>query len=194
MGMGKHTHAHGNQKADGWTNFAAVGEAVTSFAADSYWFATACDMIAALDPDAFGVSYIGMGIGFGLACLSSLGAAYCHRALNHTHQQPKTDPELATLTPRPAAATDDHEKRLTVAQKAALVGDFISHTTDIASPLTFVISLAGGTAFPRWAKGVVYGASSLFGGLCSVAGVRTCKNALQDHNQTHTHGGMTVSS
>lgn len=194
MGMGKHTHAHGHQKADGWTNLAAAGEAITSFAADSYWMATLFDIIAANEADALGMSYVGMGIGFGLACLSSLGAAYCHRALNHTHQQPTTDPELATLTPRPATAIDDHEKHLTLAQKAALVGDFISHTTDIASPLTFVISLAGGNAFPRWAKGVVYGASSLFGGFCSVAGVRTCKNTLEDHNKTHRHGGITVSS
>lgn len=164
-------HNHG--KSDGWTNFSAIGEAVSSFVSDAYWLSTCFDIVSGFGENAIGLSYYAIGFGAFIALLSAGGAAYCHRNLNTVHQH-KHDDESLPLNHKDHSA----EQELTVLQKIALVGDFISHTGDIAGPLTFVASLATHGKAPRWGKGLAQLGATLFGGFSSVANVRTCANAM----------------
>ncbi len=71
---------------------------------------------------------------------------------------------------------------LTWKQWFALMGDAVSHTSDIAGPLTFIVELATGSSLSRWAKGIAYCGATLFGAVSTAANVRTCKNAMLKQN------------
>jgi hypothetical protein len=67
-------------------------------------------------------------------------------------------------------------------QKAALIGDFISHTGDVAGPLNFTYDLATNKESPFWAKMLVKCGATLFAANGSVANVRTCYESMKDIN------------
>jgi hypothetical protein len=183
-------HSHKHKQADLWTNVASLGEMTASFISDAYWLGNCLDIAIGLEAKTLGLSHYGLGLGIALAIISAGGAAYSHRALNTHHQNPKATSsatrgkqllgsvrsvdhvdEEAPLNPKEHA-------HLTWLEKFALVGDFISHTGDIAGPITFVVNLASHQALPRWGKIVTQCAASFFGGFASVANVRTCKDAM----------------
>jgi hypothetical protein len=75
---------------------------------------------------------------------------------------------------------------LTWLQIAALAGDWVSHTGDIAGPIVMlaeIASLASKQQLPLWGKFLVQGSVTLFGAVSSVANVRTCKNSMLELNQ-----------
>ena len=82
---------------------------------------------------------------------------------------------------------DDQHAHLTMMQKAALVGDFISHVGDIAGPITFVAEIAAKDRMPAWGTALVQCSATLFGAAASVAGVRTCKNNMLLLNRQNEH-------
>ena len=72
---------------------------------------------------------------------------------------------------------------LTRYQKLALVGDFISHAGEVAGPLIFVYELATAeTSEAPFQKALVLCAATLYGGVSSVAGTRSCMNTMIEHN------------
>lgn len=72
---------------------------------------------------------------------------------------------------------------LTVGQKAALVADFISHTGDIAGPITFISKLALKEIVPPIGKVLIECGATLFAGFASVANVRSCANSMRKINK-----------
>lgn len=195
--MHHHCHAHGHKHADKWTNTATFGEATASFISDSYWLATLFDIASNFEPDIVGLSFYGVGFGATLALLSAAGAAYSHRTLNTLHQPERSDeistvenstaeyvsmPDMSLQTKSPVESSEHKHSHLTLFQKLALAGDFISHAGDIAGPLTFVINLATGNNLSRLGKGLLHCSATLFGGVASIANVRTCKNAMLEQN------------
>lgn len=72
---------------------------------------------------------------------------------------------------------------LTALQKAALLGDYISHTGDIAGPIVFVSDIVGGKKMPVWGGILVQCSATLFGGITSIANVRTCRNSMLELNR-----------
>lgn len=183
-----HSHDHGQNHADNWTNIAAAGEMVASFLSDSYWLGGLLDLATGLPEEALGLSYWGIGVGTVAALLSAGGAAYAHWMLNTVHQAADhtvSDEEL----PVAAAAKDENSNplvpkvQLTGKQKLALTGDYISHVGDIAGPITFVANLATKNGLPRWGKALIQCGATLYGGLASVANVRTCRDAMLKANK-----------
>lgn len=177
MGKCKHGHNHDHQTADKWTTIAAIGSGVTDFISTAYWLGTFLDISTGLEENAFGLSFYAMGFGVLMASMTALGSTYSHSVLNTNHQNNHKD-------------ESDHLNRhsmppLTFWQKAALVGDFISHTGEVAGPITFVGDLVTKNTLPRWGKAIIQVGATLFGGISSVAEVRTCKNAMIERNQ-HT--------
>lgn len=186
-----HSHAHDHKYADKWTNIATAGEATASFISDAYWLATLFDIVSNAGPETLGLSFYGVGFGAIFAVLSASGAAYSHRTLN-THHQPKQSakdsvaeyisiPGISIQTADSEGSEHKHA-HLTLSQKLALVGDFISHAGDIAGPLTFVINLATNNNLSRMGKGLMQCGATLFGGIASIANVRTCREAMLAQN------------
>ena len=200
--MPKCNHHHNHQNADILTNTAAVIEAATSFISDLYWLATFFDTASGFEINMFGLSFYGLGFGTIIALLSASGAAYSHRTLNTHHQQSHVDKkntvqkdieatpcrqdiELETCNKLSPLIVEHEHLHLTKLQKLSLVGDFISHTGDVAGPIMFVVNLATYNQLPQWGKLVAQCSASLFGGIASVANVRTCKNAMEIMNNAH---------
>ncbi len=192
-------HAHDYKHADKWTNTATVGEATASFISDAYWLATLFDIVSNFEPDSLGLSFYGVGFGAILALLSAGGAAYSHRTLNTLHQPERSDeisivenstaeyvpmPDMSIQTKNNMEHSENKHAHLTLLQKLALAGDFISHAGDIAGPLTFVINLATNNNLSRFGKGLVQCGATLFGGIASIANVRTCKGAMLELNMS----------
>lgn len=155
---------------------------------------------------ALGLSYYGLSFGVTLALLSAGGASYSHMALNTLHQEAvSTLPSAGEFCCQDSLSTmeycgqssyppissqevqkqplleDNLNKNIGLAwyQNLALVGDYISHVGDVAGPLIFVSELATRNQdSPQWQKITVQCAATLFGGVSSVAGVRTCRNSM----------------
>lgn len=70
-------------------------------------------------------------------------------------------------------------KKLTIGQRASLVGDRYCHMVEIAAPICFVADIASGNSLSRVASGLVYGGSALFGAVVSEAAVRTCRHNME---------------
>ncbi len=94
------------------------------------------------------------------------------------------------------AAGQKSSASLSWVQWLALAGDGISHTGDMAGPITFVVNLAtANSPLPPLGKGLVQLGATVFGGLSSVANVRACKNALIESmavkavDLSHEHSG-----
>ncbi len=183
-----HHHTTEKEKPDFWTNFAAIGEYASSFISDGYWLAELFDIATGLSEDALGLSYYGITFGALMALLSAYGAAYSHRSLNtllqkqeeKTHHGSECIPlvDKSTLKKETDIETGQAHTHLSFMQKLALAGDFLSHAGDRAGPITFVVNLATGNQLSRGYKALVQSATTLFGGLASVASVRSCKNAM----------------
>jgi hypothetical protein len=77
------------------------------------------------------------------------------------------------------------QAKLSAPQKAALVGDGISHTGENAGPAMFVFNLATrNVLLPKWVPHAVTIASTVFVGIFgSWANVRTCRENLYEYNQ-----------
>lgn len=190
-----HHHDHDHDKpADKWTNIAAVGEASASLISDGYWFASLFDIASGLKVDFIGLSYWGFGVGIAMGLLTAGGAMYCHRALNTYHQQTEEhgdDYAREHLTSTAQGINDQVQvpthfnmnSKLTWFQVAALICDGASHAGDIVGPMTFVVNLATANSLPRWEKGLVQVVSTVFGGVCSVASVRSCRDSIIKSNQ-----------
>lgn len=190
-----HNHNHGESHADVWTTVATIGEGTASFLSDAYWVATSIDLVASLEGTILGVSPWGLGFGIAVAIVTAGGAAYSHYALNVNFQEKDHDHEEADHHRRvisvdqlgddeePLLERDEpDEAPLTLLQKAALTGDFISHTGDIAGPITFVFDLATHNNAPTWGKALAQCGATLFGAFSSVANVRTCGKSMKELN------------
>jgi len=192
-----HSHRH-THHADIWTNLAAAGELVTSLISDAYWLASVFDVVSGFKEDAIGVSYYALTFGAVAASLSAAGSSYCHRILNVTHQSKAvesndaSDNEVqhqgASLQNERALISEDtplvpNEVPISNVQKLALLGDFISHTSNVAGPVTFVVNLASDGAMSRVGQAFAQVIACAFGVVFSVANWRSCKNAVDDANQ-----------
>lgn len=206
--MSNCNHDHSHQKADKWTNIATLGEATASFISDAYWLGSIFDVASGFTPEYMGLSTHALGFGATLALLSAGGAAYSHRVLNKHHQPDSADGEDKTIDqcekgqhslitssinaqPQQQLVTSTHTQtkhsHLAWWQLLALCGDFISHTGDIAGPLTFVITLATSNSLARWKKGLAQCGTTLFGAVSTAANVRTCKDAMTKSAHRHSH-------
>lgn len=192
-------HSHGH-KADAWTKLGAAGEGAASFISDAYWIGGLIDLAAQLDDVGIGLSWYGLGFGCGLSLLLTAGSVYSHTIVNINHQDAnhsgECKPHQSDKSTKSNSADDEKDiqqklianesetqPNLTWTQKAALTSDFISHTGDIAGPLTFIANIASRNSLPIWGKALVQCGATLFGSLSSVAGVRTCKNSMLKRNK-----------
>lgn len=204
-------HAHHQQTtADIWTKLAAAGEGTASLISDAYWIGGLIDLAAQLDDDGYGLSWYGMGFGTALALVTAAGSAYSHTMLNLNHQREEITHDHICKTDQQITETDhlitndedeehshdqdeehhhdhdhshDHDGKLTWLQYAALAGDYISHIGDIAGPITFIADIAAKDRLPLWGKALVQCGATLFGGISSVANVRSCKNSIEELNK-----------
>jgi hypothetical protein len=206
MAQCRHNHTP-IKKADGWTKVAMVGEAAASFVSDGYWMGGIIDLAFSLEDDGLGLSWWGIGFGAGLSLVIAAGTAYSHTMLNIHHQDDEhapqeTSPLINDCNDHQHEHThsdsghehnhdDDHhahqpaesDGRLRFLQKLALAGDFVSHTGDIAGPLTFVSKMIAKDRLPIWGTVLVECGATLFGGVSSVANVRTCAKSMRVRNQ-----------
>jgi len=193
-------HYHDPQRPDMWTNIAAGGEATASFISDAYWLATSFDVMFGCIIKAFGLSFYGLSFGVVMALLSAGGAAYSHRTLNTHHQtrqsseepvdsedrevqDPLNQMENNSLISDEQPDSSHEHPHLTAIQKLALIGDAISHTGDIAGPVTFVFNLAINNVLSRFGRALLLCGASLFGAISAVANVRTCRDAMVTTNR-----------
>lgn len=185
MSKCKHAHHNHGSTADIWTKFSAIGEGTASLISDAYWLGGLFDLATQLDDDGFGLSWYGMGFGTAIALITSVGTAYSHSVLNLNHQPDNCASVTRENSIQESQASDSllNHPRLSALQKAALIGDFISHTGDIAGPITFVINLGAKETLPIWAKALVECGATLFGGLSSIANVRTCRHNMLKLNE-----------
>lgn len=175
-------HAHSSSTADIWTKFSAGGEYIASFISDTYWMASLVDLIAGLSEASLGASWTGLIIGASTALLSAAGAAYSHAILNKNHQHADNQHDC-NYQSIPEKLEHHH---LTWKQKAALLGDWVSHTGDLAGPITFVTNLATNNRLSRGAKLAVQGTATLFGATATYANVRTCAQNMRQLNHGTT--------
>jgi hypothetical protein len=119
---------------------------------------------------------------------------------NHQHGQDhhhnealpaeQTDPASAITTGYVALHEAKEEKHspveasyLSFKDKIMLVGDAITHVGDAAGTVTAIVDAVTKNALPRWGKGVLQCGATLFGSFYTAADVRSCKNAIIDHNK-----------
>lgn len=204
MAQCRHNHTPLKQ-ADKWTKFAMIGEGVASFISDGYWMGGTIDLAFSLKDDGLGLSWYGLGFGAGLSLATAIGTAYAHTMLNLNHQEEEETPDETTGLINQSDGHHHHHdhahaehhhdahahpaanSRLRPLQKLALVGDFISHTGDIAGPITFVAKIAAQERLPVWGTALIQCSATLFGGLASVANVRTCAKSMRDRNRHANH-------
>lgn len=191
--MGRCNHVHQQTTADVWTKLATAGEATASFISDAYWLGGLIDLAAQLDDAGYGLSWYGMGFGAAIALLTAAGSAYSHTALNLNHQHHPAEHAEEDREREPLLKSSQHERQhqaanITIPQKIALAGDFISHVGDIAGPITFVADIIAKDRLPLWGKALIQCGATLFGGVASVANVRSCRNSMYELNaQQHEH-------
>lgn len=189
----RHTHHEHSTTADIWTKMAAVGEGTASLISDAYWIGGLIDLAAQLDDDGYGLSWYGMGFGTALALVTAVGSAYSHSMLNINHQAQAASPiheahegDTEQLINTPADFNHHQPAKLSWPQRAALLGDYISHTGDMAGPITFIANIAAKDRLPIWGKAIIQCGATLFGGVSSLANVRTCKNSMLELNEKHS--------
>jgi hypothetical protein len=183
-----------------------------SLASNTYWFADMFDLASGMEGE-YGASYYGYGFGLFMAILTAPGASYCHAIMNLQHQKPAEDHEHAhnhdehnhhhealPVTPTHSAnaiptgyvaLTETKEEKqshaepsyLSFRDKVMLVGDAITHVGDAAGTVTAIVDAVTKNALPRWGKGVLQCSATLFGSFYTAADVRSCKNAIIDHNK-----------
>lgn len=181
-------HAHGSHKdSDGWTNFSACIQFLSLWGSKSYWLANFLDILAGLEPKVFNISITSMVSGLFIGIISAMGAAYCHRILNTEHQLPRTSESTRIMAETKAV------KPLTWLQFFALLADGISHTLDIAMPITFTISLAHSEDFSWTNRVIIYSLTAVVGALASVSSVRTCKNVIKDRSKSSHQADASMS-
>jgi len=191
----RHTHSN---NADIWTNIAAAGELVTNFISNAYWLASTFDVASGFQDDAIGVSYYALIFGAVAATLSAAGSSYCHRKLNITHQSKSDESNNANDNEAqhqcPSLQNEDTIARektplvkkkveISTIQKFALLGDFISHTSNVAGPVTFVATIASNGSMNRAVNACTQVVACVFGAIFSIANFRSCKNVVDDVNQ-----------
>lgn len=199
-----HGHSHGTHNgsttADLFTNANTIIGGATSFLSMLFFVARAIDTFSHSEEKFAGMSYPAMAAGFIIALYAAVGSTISHRALNkgnqetesHHHAAPdqvathteseraderSNDPQEALLHPH---ATNT--KTLTNWQRLILLGDFIGHASDVASPILFMMLFA--FEMEQYQKGILYAGCFGLGLFGSVASVRTCRNALLTANQT----------
>jgi hypothetical protein len=186
----KHYHQHTVASADKWTKFGAAGEAVASFISDAYWLGGLVDLVAQLDKTGVGLSWYGLGVGSFFSFILTVGSVYSHTVVNANHQESSHEHRADECEHQHSVSKHRADEQglliadtpLTVMQKLALIADFVSHTGDIAGPITFVAQIAAREALPSWGTALVQCGATLFGGVSSVAGVRTCKKNMEARN------------
>lgn len=189
-------HHHHEKKSDIWTKLSATS-GISTYISDTYWFATLFDLTTGFEGNLLPISWYALGFGFLIATLSAGGSTYCHWILNKNHQhvsEPKQESEASVLIEIKRDSKDEihghhHHHGLSFFQKAALVGDFISHTGEVAGPITFVVDLAAKNNLPLWANIAKQSAATFFGVVTSVADVRTCYEEMKG-----THPTLSISS
>jgi hypothetical protein len=102
----------------------------------------------------------------------------------HTHT---AQPVTTGYTVLPEASEEKRPEAksnyLTFKDKVMLVGDAITHVGDAAGTVTAIVDAVTKNALPRWGKGVLQCGATLFGAFYTAADVRSCKNAIIDHNK-----------
>lgn len=176
-----HQCNHDHKHADKWTNLNAFGAGATGYISNAFWIANLFDDISGLKGTVLPISWAGLAFGLAVSALTTAGATYSHYVLNRNHQN-STGESGALLA---------HKSKLTVFKKLALAGDFIVHVGEIAGPITFIIALATNNTLDRRAKTLIQCGSILFGGIVSIAPVRTCyQSMLQDSHSPGTSIGL----
>ncbi len=195
-----HGHSHGAEeaKADLFTNVNTFVGGATSFLSMLFFIARAVDTFGDYDKKFAEMSYQAMIAGMIVSLYASVGSTLCHRALNKLNQEENKDvgckseyvkvddkPRISNLElPNGQSMTVEHPVSQPPAAEAALnnfqllmlVGDFIGHAADIASPILFIMLYA--FEMQKYQKAILYSGCFLLGLFGSVASVRTCRNAL----------------
>jgi len=216
-----HGHSHGEtqaEKADLFTNANSIIGGTTSFLSMLFFVARLVDTFGDYEKKFAEMSYPGMAIGLTMALYAAIGSTICHRALNKQNQDQTHDrqnesdhsPTSSVSLNSQAISTDerrDEEKpilqaishvkttQLTNWQRLWLLADFVGHSSDVASPILFILLYA--FEMQKYQKALVYTGSLMVGLFSSVASVRTCQNALlkenknekpSDHHRYDGHG------
>jgi hypothetical protein len=182
---------HNHKTADKWTNFATIGEGISSGASNFYWGISIADLISSLFISEETPPPLSWGLGLCLTAFA-LGSMYAHRKLNIFHQHGSESVEKHhECGHHEVEVHQDHNsgelsKTLSLAQKAALCADFISHTGDVCGPIAagvdVIAKITINSALPPWGKVLVQAGTTLVGAVTAVANVRSCKHAIIAQN------------
>lgn len=211
-----HGHSHSGahaEKADIFTNGNSIIGGTTSFLSMLFFVARLIDTFGDYEKRFAEMSYPAMSAGLVIALYAAIGSTICHRALNKQNQggnkneHSKSDhghadhtaintqtihippnEQTPILQPEPVKVAE-----LTNWHRLWLLGDFIGHASDVASPILFILLYA--FEMQQYQKAISYAGSFTLGLFSSVASVRTCRNALikenehTDHNIAHQEDG-----
>lgn len=180
-------HSHGGNiegvKADLYTNVNTVIGGATSFLSMLFFVARAVDTFGDEEKKFAEMSYQAMTIGLLIALYASIGSTVCHRALNKNNQTDTT--EESEINEDTSVNNTGIQSALSNLQKLMLLGDFIGHAADIASPILF-ITLYAFSNMQKYQKAILYAGCFVMGLFGSAASVRTCKKALLIENNRIT--------
>jgi hypothetical protein len=110
---------------------------------------------------------------------------------HHHEALPIEQTNSETFTTGYVALTETKEEKhshgepsyLLFKDKVMLVGDAITHVGDAAATVTAIVNDVTKNKLPRWGKGVLQCGSTLFSAFYIAADLRSCKNAIIDHNK-----------
>jgi hypothetical protein len=175
---------HTQTPFDFWLNWTTTIDAISEFSSSLYWAADLVDSITNVLVMGFlSTAHVGEAVlfgiplGFSLLALTigtvvgimALGGVYCHRVLSKYD-----DGEGNKLPDKSSLATPDI---------FFLIGDAVSHTSEVSAPLNFIYELASKNAvIPNWANALVKCSSTFFGGASAGSEVRSCENVLRRKN------------
>jgi hypothetical protein len=208
-----HAHGPSVETEDRLTKFNKYGELFLSLASNTYWFADMFDLATGMEGEYGASYYgYGFGLFMALLTAPGASYCHAimnvqhqkpaddhehahDHAHNHEHTHEEshvehTHPTQPVTTEYAALPETSEEKRshtiqsyLTFKDKVMLVGDAITHVGGAAGTVTAIVDAVTKNALPRWGKGVLQCGATLFGSFYTAADVRSCKNAIIDHNK-----------
>lgn len=181
-------------KADCWTKLNCITSAVTTLAANTYFFTSLFNLIAN-SPDETEINWWFVSPAFVLAAIITAGDTYAEWVLNIQHQEeqesqkeqgPQEDISLLAVTINGDSVS---KVPLSIFQYFTLGCNLVANAINVAALLQMITELAvekiSGVPLKREVDTAATAVYSIFGALGNVAALRTSKANLQKMNIEH---------
>ena len=181
-------------KADSWTKLNCITSAVTTLAANTYFFTSLFNLVAN-SSDETEINWWGVSSAFVLAAIITVGDTYTEWVLNIQHQKeqefqeeqgPQEDISLLAATINGESVS---KVPLSILQYFTLGCNLIANAINVAALLQMITELAvekiSGAPLGREVDTAATAFYSLFGALGNMATLRTSKANLQKMNIEH---------